>query len=690
MVGLGLLTKPTYLVYVAAPILHQAFAGSRGGERRRRLALLGLAAGIAAVIALPWYGQRIVGMPFQVVDRSFKQAAEADQAALFSWTWLLFYPRVFQPQFGLLAGLACVWGLWALRKDRRARAYLWLATLPALFVFSIIQNRNLRYTLPLLPVAALVATAGIRSFRMPWRRVAVVALVAVAALQVSMTTFAIPPPPTLDVFLTPLVLPNEPMRADWQQQRILDELMRASGGKPATVAVVPNYNFLAVSNLRYEALVRQLPLEVTRAWAGPPLGVDLMVLKTGSQGPSFSAAKPEGIMRAFAGEDPDLATAFPVVAEYPLPDGSQAIIRARRIPPLVGVDPAEVARRLQQAQEAAMADFVRDAVGLRVSLDYRPEAILRGEVDRVRVEAEAATIGELKRRDRAPLRVRDVRIEVDRLLINPQRLMRTGAIEVLDAGELRIDRAVITQADLDALLAGQPIGAWLTVRFTDGWADVKAKGLPGVGPRGDGPGHADRAVRAQGGRPEHRRRADHELSRRLGGPPLRPDAAPQEAARPRLGGAHPDRPAASRSARRRLDRGGTVGAGTGTDPRRDLPDLLGSPPEQIERLPALLPVRQHRDERVGASQLLGEPVEVLGGGRRLAARARGVGHPEEREGARDEVVDEDAPARRELRGDGRANPREARVPRRLDEHVLQREVLARPAPAPDRYRTRRR
>ncbi len=488
VLGFGLLTKPTYLVYVAAPILHQAFTGWRGADRRRRLALLSLAIVIAAALALPWYGQRLVGMPLQIADRSFKQAAEADQAALFSWTWLLFYPRVFQPQFGLLAGLACVWGLWALRKDRRARGYLWLATLPAFVVFSLIQNRNLRYTLPLLPAAALVATAGIRSFRVPWRRAAVLAVVVLAALQVSMTTFAVPRPPTLDVFLTPIVLPLEPMTADWQQDKILDELMRASGGKPATVAVVPNYNFLAVSNLRYEALVRQLPLEMTRAWAGPPLGVDLMVLKTGSQGPAFSAAKPEGIMRAFAGEDPDLATAFPVVAEYPLPDGSRAIIRARRIPSLVGVDPAEVARRLREAQEAALADFVRDAVGLRVSIDYRPEAILKGEVDRVRVEAEAATIGELKRKDRAPLRVRDVRIEVDRLLINPQRLMRTGAIEVLDAGRLSIDRAVITQADLDALLAGQPIGAWLSVRFVDGWADVKAKKLPGSARVGMGPG----------------------------------------------------------------------------------------------------------------------------------------------------------------------------------------------------------
>jgi hypothetical protein len=66
--------------------------------------------------------------------------------------------------------------------------------------------------------------------------------------------------------------------------------------------------------------------------------------------------------------------------------------------------------------------------------------------------------------------------------------MRTGAIEVLDAGALRIDRAVITQADLDALLAGQPIGNWLTVRFTEGWAEVKAKGRLGGARVGMGPG----------------------------------------------------------------------------------------------------------------------------------------------------------------------------------------------------------
>src|SRR5262249_11573294 len=105
--------------------------------------------------------------------------------------------------------------------------------------------------------------------------------------------------------------------------------------------VVPNHNFLSVSNLRYETLLRRLSLQMTRAWSGPPLGVDFIVLKTGSQGPRFSAAKPEALTRAFAGGDPDLAIVFPVIGEYPLPDGSRATLRARHVPALTGVQPAE-------------------------------------------------------------------------------------------------------------------------------------------------------------------------------------------------------------------------------------------------------------------------------------------------------------------------------------------------------------
>jgi hypothetical protein len=216
---------------------------------------------------------------------------------------------------------------------------------------------------------------------------------------------------------------------------------------------------------------------MTRGWSGPPLGVDFVILKTGSQGPSFTVEKAERLTRRFA-DDPYLAEVFPVIAEYPLPDRSLGILRARQVPPLRGLAPAELARRIERAQESALGEYLRDAVGLRVSLGYRPEAILAGEVDRVRVEAAAATVGELRRRDRAPLRVRDARLEVDRLLVNPRRLAETGQLEILDAGSLRVEGLCITQTDLDAFLRGQPAGRIVGVRLEEGSALVTLKPFP--------------------------------------------------------------------------------------------------------------------------------------------------------------------------------------------------------------------
>jgi dolichyl-phosphate-mannose-protein mannosyltransferase/DUF2993 family protein len=477
VLGLGMLTKPTFATYVLPATLWSVWRAWRAPDRRRRLALLGVGLVIAAALALPWYGPRLVGLPMQVLSRSFKQAAEVGQAEALTPAGLLFYPRVFMPQFGFLAAPLFAWGLWALRKEGGARSYLWLSTLVPFLVYSLIQNKNLRYTLPIIPAAALVAAVGVQSLPRSWRRATIWGCLAAGALQISMTTFALPRPPVLSIFLTPLPLSFPPNPADWQEDKVLDDLMRATGGKSATVAVVPNYNFFSVSNFRYEALRRGLPLMMTRGFTGPPFGIDFVILKTGSQGPSFTVEKAERLSRAFT-EDPYLAANFPVIAEYPLPDRSRGILRARQVPPIRDVAPAELARRLEQADEAALSDYVRDVEDLRVSVSYRPEAIVRGEVDRVRVEARAATVGELKRRGRAPLRVRDARIDVERLLIDPRRLVDTGVLEILDAGTLHIDALAVTQADVDALLRGQPEGELLTVRLGDGAAEVKLKRFP--------------------------------------------------------------------------------------------------------------------------------------------------------------------------------------------------------------------
>ena len=469
--GLGMVTKPPFAGYVVPVFGWTLWQALRAADRRRRLGWLALSLVLGAAVAVPWYGPRMLGLPLQIANRSFKFAAQEAQAEYLSAESLLYYPLVLPSQLGPAATLLFLWGIWAARRFRDTRAFLWLAGVAPFALFSLIQNRNLRYTLPILPAAAVIAAVGARSARLPWRAVCTWACVITGLLQVSMAAFALPAPPRIPGLPLPLVIYQPPSRADWRHEAVIADLVRLAAGRPERVAVVPNYNFFSVSNFRYDAERLGLPFTMARPWSGPPLGIDFVILKSGSQGPSWSIEKSQRITRAIEGGDPHLAAIFPVVGTYPLPDGSVASLRQRRIPAL-DVPPGRVAALLAEAPAALLKANVRDPVGLRVTLDYRPDAILRGEVDRVRLTAESAVIGELDRRNREPLSLRDIRLVVEGLVFNPSRLVETGELEILDLGSITIERAILTQADLDKFLRGQPAGAGVTVRLEAGVAKV--------------------------------------------------------------------------------------------------------------------------------------------------------------------------------------------------------------------------
>ncbi|HYB69901.1 MAG TPA: glycosyltransferase family 39 protein, partial [Candidatus Bathyarchaeia archaeon] len=141
--GLGMLTKPPFAAYVLPPLLWAAWHAVTAPDRRRRLGLMALALLPAAALAIPWYGPRALGLPMQVANRSFKQAAESGHAEAFTPEALSFYLRVLPSQLGVLATPLFVWGLLALARQRAARAFLWAAVVPFV-LFSLIQNKNLR------------------------------------------------------------------------------------------------------------------------------------------------------------------------------------------------------------------------------------------------------------------------------------------------------------------------------------------------------------------------------------------------------------------------------------------------------------------------------------------------------------------------------------------------------------------
>jgi len=103
---------------------------------------------------------------------------------------------------------------------------------------------------------------------------------------------------------------------------------------------------------------------------------------------------------------------------YPLP-----ILPAAA--PLAASMPAACRRRDGEPEKLMAAEFA-GAVGFRTRVGYKPEALLRGEAERVEIRADSALVGEMARRDHAPLRIRNIRVDIEGLPLDRRRFMERG------------------------------------------------------------------------------------------------------------------------------------------------------------------------------------------------------------------------------------------------------------------------
>ena len=470
--ALGMLVKPPFAIYLFPPLALVSWRAWRGADRGTRVGNLALALLGGSALSLPWYGLRVFGLPMQIGNRAFKQAAESGYPGTFTSSSLAFYPRALLPMFGILAGLLFAWGLWALTRQAAVRGLLWSASVVPFALFLLIQNKNLRYVLPLLPVSALIAAAALRALPEAWRRVVTIAVLVVSVVQVGGAAFAVPPSPRWAALHFPLIFSFPPSPVEWPHQRILAVIVGEAGASGATVSVVPNDNYFSVANFRYYAVRDRLPLRMVRAWDESPLGVDFVVLKTGSQGPAFSVAKARRIMERLAAGDPAFERAFPVVWEGPLPDGSVATVRQRRLAPVMGVSPSVLAARFEGGFRRFLEPFARDVEGLELELRYAPPALLGGEIRQVRIAARSARVAEFSRKG-AQLRIRDVRLTLEGLVVNPYRLLASGEIELLALERLRVDHLVVTREDLQGFFAGLRGFQGLGFRLEEGAVTVR-------------------------------------------------------------------------------------------------------------------------------------------------------------------------------------------------------------------------
>ena len=469
--GVGMLTKPPFAVYVLVPVV---LVVATSLERRRATIHAVLAVLIGAALSVPWYGPRLFGIIPQIANRSFKQAAESGHPDPLTATALLLYPTWLAPQIGVLALVLLLVGI--VVAVMRRQWFVLSALLAPFALFELLQNKNLRYTLPIVPVAAVLAGMAFGLLRGRARTVGAIVLALVCALQVSATALALPSGWTLPGLGVPFVLESPPSTGNWRHREIMALISKDSRGQPATVSIVPNDNYFSVSNFRYFGTRDGLPLQFTRAWDGEPIGVEYMVLKTGDVGPSWTAEKPRRIAERLQ-NDGALARVFPVIGEFQLPDGSTATVRARRLTENVAETPAAFAREVQAAVRRALADVATDVQGLEIELSH-DDTLLRGHIGRVEIRAATARVGELKRPGSPLLRVGDVQFVFEDVLVNPFAVHTTGRLSPLDARRAVLERGTIREDDLRAFLKEQKGFKTASVKFEPG-ALVFAMSLPG-------------------------------------------------------------------------------------------------------------------------------------------------------------------------------------------------------------------
>jgi Dolichyl-phosphate-mannose-protein mannosyltransferase/LmeA-like phospholipid-binding len=468
--GVGLLTKPPFAVFALPPALVLAWPALR----RRRPGPLLAAAAVALALSLPWYGLRALGLPAQLLNRSFRQAAEQGSPPVGTLAGFLAYPRSFASQLGALAVVLFLGGLY---RAARRHPVLLVACLVPFGALLAIQNKNPRYTLPLLPVASLIAAETVAALEARAGQALAALVLVTGGLQVAATTFGAGPLAGRAPFGIELAHPDPPAPAVWPQRALLAQITADSRGQPVTVGVIPNAAEFSVSNFRYYAARDGLPLRFGRAWSDYPLNVEYVVLKTGDQGPAFASDKARRVTEQFAA-DPLLTAAFPTIGSYPLPDGSVATLRVRRPAPVTQIAAAALARRIQAGAAALLAEWVVDGRELRVGLDWDPAGLARGWIKRVTVTAASARVGELRRAGAPTLRLEDVRLVLEGLAVNPGRAAAAGRLEPLALDRFRIERLTLTQGDLQAFLAAGRRTRRLRVRFSPGQAEVHV-GAPG-------------------------------------------------------------------------------------------------------------------------------------------------------------------------------------------------------------------
>jgi hypothetical protein len=325
--GFGMLAKQTFPFFFILPgmaLLHRAWVR----RDRRALSNLALSAFIAVLVASIWYVPHLRDV-VDIYKVNGLNAAVENEAPPFSIRYLAYYWGVLGGlQIQLLFSILFVFGLiYSIRHRARQDWMLYLWILSGILSFTLLSNKDTRYTVPILPAVALISVSWLSKVRLNRRKPIAVVIAVWAFVSFFNAQW---PTSKLDLRVSAMGVPlyflsgnvyrfdHRPLAADWS----VPEIVHTASGR---LGVAPNIWQLNPSNVGWYA--KMYASEVSVVWiSGNSLDhCDYLLARTHLE----NAERVEPVERkvlVYLMEHPDY---FTPVATYALPNAQQAVLYRR-------------------------------------------------------------------------------------------------------------------------------------------------------------------------------------------------------------------------------------------------------------------------------------------------------------------------------------------------------------------------
>jgi len=362
--GVGLLVKQTFAFFFLLPAVYVVIRVVRTRDRR---AILNLAMTVAVLILVAgiWYGPHFADV-IAIYRENQRAAVNENEAPLFTFDSNFFYVHaLISMQMQLPLAVVFVAGLiYSLVRCRKQSVMLYLWLVSGLACFALVANKDVRYTAPVLPAAALLSACWLREFitLKPKTQAGVALGVLKTSLIVAITVWALvsffnaqwPKPGWGTAIDTPRYrwmvfsrnyygFDHRPLNDDWSLPKIVNTVSSlprgdglvstdtivlhslAAGESPPILGVVVNLAYLNPSSValysRFMAPGRAGPPMIDVRWIVEPTmidridGCDYILVRTGLDKADWVASverDTEKLIRA----NPDR---FTLVASFPIP-----------------------------------------------------------------------------------------------------------------------------------------------------------------------------------------------------------------------------------------------------------------------------------------------------------------------------------------------------------------------------------